>query len=93
MKDKSKKISTSKIVLVLLGVLVIIFTIAMIYLYVLYQSVPDTLITCFFAATVGEFGALGWIKTSKIKLLERQWEIEDRQEEKENSFDDDGQTG
>lgn len=47
---KKKKINTLDCILLICGSLLIVFTIAMIILYCLYQSVPDTLIVSFFGA-------------------------------------------
>ena len=33
---------------------------------------------CVFAACGGEFGVMGWIKTTKDKHITRKWELEDR---------------
>ena len=45
-----------------------------------YGMVPDTLVTCAFAALTGECGVMGWIKTSKVKHQERRWQKEDMRE-------------
>lgn len=45
----------------------IVFTVAMIVIFLIKDSVPDTLITCVFAACSVECGALGLIKHSKVK--------------------------
>lgn len=44
------------IALIVMAVLDVIFTAAMIYLFYLYQSVPDSLIVAVFGATFGECG-------------------------------------
>lgn len=85
---KTKKSSQSKgpgvmnIILVIVGVCLFTFTAAMIQVFKEYGAVPDTLITCVFAALGGECGIMGWIKTSKDRSRERNWEVEDRQEAK-----------
>lgn len=68
---------TSNIVLIVVGFLTVIFTIAMIYIYWTHCSIPDTLVTCWFSAFAGECGVLGWIKTAKVKSIERQQQLED----------------
>ncbi len=72
--DKSKPAQSSKkkagvmnVALIILLIVTLGFTAVMIYLFMQYQAVPDTLITCFFTAVCGECGILGWIKTSKEK--------------------------
>ena len=50
--------------------------------------IPDTLVTCVFAALGGECGAMAWIKTAKERNKERKWEVEDRThaEEREDAL-------
>lgn len=64
---KKKKAGVMNIALIILLIITLIFTGIMIYLFMQYQAVPDTLITCFFAVAGGECGVLGWIKTAKEK--------------------------
>lgn len=90
-KGSSKKPSQKKspgvmnIVLIIVGVSLFAFTIAMIQVFREYGAVPDTLVTCVFAALGGECGIMGWIKTSKERRREREWEVEDRQEAKQEA--------
>lgn len=84
-----KKIKTMDIILVVMAVLLVAFTLKMILVFEQTGSIPDTLCTCVFAALGGECGVMGWIKTTKDKLTERKWQMEDRtqndeREEKEN---------
>lgn len=71
-----KKIKTSDLILVIIAVLSVIFVIINLILFDKHGSTPDTLITCWFTAVLGECGVLGWIKNSKIKWLEYQKEKE-----------------
>lgn len=75
---------TSNKILIFVSILLVVFTLTMIVLFVRYGSIPDTLCTCVFGALAGECGILGWIKTSKVRHLERRWEQEDRQNEETN---------
>ena len=68
------------VILVIVGICLVVFTVAMIILFRTYGSIPDTLCTCVFAALGGECGIMGWIKTSKDRRREREWEVEDRKE-------------
>lgn len=87
-KIKGKKERrTMDFILVIVGILLISFTIAMIILFQKYGSVPDTLITCVFAALAGECGIMGWIKTTKERNKNREWQLED---EKRNRKDNKG---
>lgn len=84
---------TSNIALLVVSVLTVAFTVEMIRLFHLYQNVPNQLIICWFTAVGGECGILGWIKTAKVKTIERQQQLEDYerikkdQEEKQNGND------
>lgn len=71
-----KKIKTMDLVLVLIAVLTILFVIINLILFDLHETIPNTLVTCWFSAIVGEFGVLGWIKTTKVKQEERDREKE-----------------
>lgn len=80
------------IILIIVGISLLAFTIAMIGLFRVYGAVPDTLVTCVFATLGGECGIMGWIKTTKDRNKERKWEQEDkreaRQEAQEQAHDD-----
>ena len=75
--SKISNIGTMNVILLVCGVILILFTREMIDLFKQYGMVPDTLITCVFAALTGECGVMGWIKTSKVKHQERKWQKED----------------
>lgn len=75
---------TMDLILVIIGVLTIVFTITMIWLFYTRYAVPDTLITCFFAAVTGECGFMGWIKTAKENNKTRRWQLEDEKRWKED---------
>lgn len=83
--DKQRKpVGTMDKILVVIFICLVIFTAAMIRIFTVYGSVPDTLITCVFAALGGECGIMGWIKTTKEKRQDRKWQQEDRQQERED---------
>lgn len=82
--SEKKGIGVMNIILIIVGVSLLLFTISMIQIFRMYGAVPDTLITCVFAALGGECGIMGWIKTTKDKNKDRQWLLEDRKQEKEN---------
>ena len=73
-----KKIKTMDIILLVVAVALLAFTIEMIALFKETGMIPDTLVTCVFAALGGECGAMAWIKTAKERNTERKWETEDR---------------
>lgn len=57
----------SKGIVILVIILNILFTIAILIVFVTVGSEPSTLITAFFAFTVGELFALAFIKNTKEK--------------------------
>lgn len=79
-KTERKSIGVMNIILIIIGVSMLAFTIAMIELFKIYGAVPDTLVTCVFAALGGECGIMGWIKTTKERRQDRQWQQEDKQQ-------------
>lgn len=79
-RNSSRKLCTMDIILIVVGILLIAFTIKMITVFEMFGAIPDTLCTCVFAALGGECGIMGWIKTTKEKNKDREWLIEDRQE-------------
>lgn len=62
-----KKIKFSNIVLTVMCVLLIAFVMRVFTLIETTGYEPSTLITAVFAAALGEFGILGWIKNTKTK--------------------------
>ena len=59
-------------ILVIVGVVLLLFTITMIVVFLICGSIPDTLCTCVFTALGGECGVMGWIKTAKEKYREKE---------------------
>lgn len=47
--------------------MLIVFTICMVVLFCIYQTIPETLVTCFFACFGGEVLTCGLIKIFKLK--------------------------
>ena len=58
-EKKRKKRSTLDKVLLFCAISILVFTITMIVLFCIYQSVPDTLIVSFFGVFTGE-GCICW---------------------------------
>lgn len=75
-----KRIGTMNLILIITFVSMLAFVVKMIQLFEEYGTIPDTLVTCFFAVCGGECGIMGWIKTAKERNRDRKWEIQDRQE-------------
>jgi hypothetical protein len=72
-----KKIKTMDVILLIVAIALLAFTITMIKLFKETGMIPDTLVTCVFAALGGECGAMAWIKTSKERNKEREWQLRD----------------
>ena len=67
--------------LAVIAILLVAFTITMIILFNRTGMIPDTLCTCVFACLGGECGAMAWIKTTKDRFREREWEQEDKKDQ------------
>lgn len=93
------KIGTMDLILLVIGIFLALFTVAMTVIHCITGSTPDTLITCVFGICGIEGGVMGWIKTSKNKLqklkLKRKSEdieeiteiLEDENELEEETFE------
>ena len=68
-RNRLAKRHTMDIILALMGVAILTFTVTMIILFCVYQSVPDTLVNCFFACCGSEGGFMAVIMVAK-KLKE-----------------------
>lgn len=77
------KKKTMDLILIIVGIAVVIFTIVMIWLYLLTGAIPDTLCTCFFVACTGECGFMGWIKTAKTRYQDHEWQEQFEQKQRE----------
>lgn len=82
-KDNTPKrrIGVMDIILVFIALTLIIFSVVMIRTFWLYGAIPDTLCTCVFAVLGSECGAMAWIKTTKERYKEREYQKEDREYE------------
>ena len=76
-----KKAGTMDKVLVVIGIFLLVFVAVMLWMFYVTGGIPDTLCTCVFAVCGGECGVMGWIKTTKDRHQERQYELEDREHE------------
>lgn len=81
MKKKRKKLRTMDLILIVVAVALVAFTLEMLRIYRETGGIPDTLCTCVFAALGGECGAMAWIKTTKDRHTDRQWQREDQDRE------------
>lgn len=79
-----KKVGTLNLVLMFVGAFFIWFNWQMILLYRQCDSMPETYACAVVAATIGECGICGWIRTNKDKQQDRKWEKEDRKKQEQN---------
>jgi len=84
-EPKKKGIGTMNVILIIVGVALLSFTVCMICTFREYGAIPDTLVTCVFAALAGECGIMGWIKTSKERYRDRGWQLEDEKRMKQEA--------
>lgn len=75
-----KKFGTLNLVLMFVGAFFIWFNWQMILLYKDCGSMPESYACAVVAATIGECGICGWIRTTKDKKLDRKWQKQDERE-------------
>ncbi|MCC2124778.1 hypothetical protein [Hominiventricola filiformis] len=85
---EKKRIRTMDVILIVIAVFLLIFISLLLWMYYRTGGIPDTLCTCVFGVCGGECGVMGWIKTTKDKQQDRQYELEDRAAGKEGEEDD-----
>jgi len=85
------KVGTLNLVLILMFAFFIWFNWQMLEMFREYACIPETYACAVIAATIGECGICGWIRTNKDRKREHQWEKEEKQAEKsvdENESED-----
>ena len=80
-KKVLQKFSTMDLILAVICILLVIFTAKMIAVFEETGAIPETLCTCVFTMLGGECGIMGWIKTTKEKIRDREWILKDRKAE------------
>lgn len=83
-----KKVGTLNIVLMLVGAFFIWFNWQMILVFRECGSMPETYACAVVAATIGECGICGWIRTNKDKQQDRKWQKQDEKEGREQNESD-----
>lgn len=78
LKSWWKKAGMMDRILLVIGLFLLAFIVAMIVVFICCGGIPDTLVTGVFAICGGECGVMGWIKNRKEQVQSRQWELEDR---------------
>lgn len=81
MKEVVGKIGTLNLILMLVGVFFVWFNWQMLEIFRECASIPESYACAVIAATIGECGICGWIRTSKDRQREHQWEQEEKQTE------------
>ena len=74
------KIGTLNVVLIVVGAFFVWFNWQMLCIFREQGMIPETYACAVIAATIGECGICGWIRTNKDRSRERQWEKEDREQ-------------
>ncbi len=80
-REEKKPMGTMDKVLILEGVTLAAYTVAALAVFWHTGSEPATLTACVFAVCGMENGVMAWIKTTKDKLLDRKWQLEDAAKE------------
>nr|DAT94178.1 MAG TPA: hypothetical protein [Caudoviricetes sp.] len=88
LKRAISKIGTLNIVLILVGFFFVWFNWQMILLYQECGSMPESYACAVVAATIGECGICGWIRTNKDKKQDRKWQKEDERKQRKNAASD-----
>lgn len=74
------KVGTLNIILFLVGAFFVWFNWQMLCIFRECGSIPESYACAVIAATIGECGICGWIRTNKDRHMERKWEKEDNKE-------------
>lgn len=72
-----KRMGAMDKILIVLGVFLLCFIVAMVVIFIKKDSIPDTLVQCVFGACGLEGGVMGWIKTTKERRQDRRWARQD----------------
>ena len=84
LKEVAGKIGTLNLILILVGAFFVWFNWQMLEIFRQYASIPETYACAVIAATIGECGICGWIRTNKDRRREHRWEQEEKSVEKES---------
>lgn len=88
LKELIGKIGTLNLVLLVVGAFFVWFNWQLLVIFRASGSIPETYACAVVAATIGECGICGWIRTNKDRKREHQWEIEEKQVEKQERKED-----
>ncbi|MDO4650959.1 MAG: hypothetical protein Q4B26_20165 [Eubacteriales bacterium] len=76
------KIGTLNLVLILVGAFFVWFNWQMLVTYRQCGGIPESYACAVVAATIGECGICGWIRTNKDRKREHDWEKEEKEDSK-----------
>lgn len=83
LKEWIEKVGTMNLILILVFTFFIWFNWQMLSIFRECASIPETYACAVIAATIGECGICGWIRTTKDRNREHKWEKEAKEEVKE----------
>lgn len=78
-KRAVKNVGTLNIVLIVVGAFFIWFNAQLLDIYRERGTIPEGYANTVIAATIGECGICGWIRTSKDKRRDRRWEMQEKE--------------
>ncbi len=80
LKRAIDKTGTLNLVLILVGAFFVWFNWQMLEIFREYASIPESYACAVIAATIGECGICGWIRTNKDRQREHKWEQEEKKQ-------------
>ncbi len=83
LKEVIGKIGTLNLVLILVGAFFVWFNWQMLCIFREQGMIPESYACAVIAATIGECGICGWIRTNKDRRREHQWEQEEKERAEE----------
>lgn len=84
-KEVARRIGTLNLILILVGAFFVWFNWQMLCIFREQSMIPESYACAVVAATIGECGICGWIRTNKDRRREHQWEKEEKQFDKSES--------
>lgn len=91
LNERIKKIGTLNLILILVGCFLLWFNAQMLDIFRNYGAIPESYACAVIAATIGECGICGWIRTTKDKQQDRKWQKEDEAEAEKESGNHQGE--
>lgn len=82
LKEAIGRIGTLNLILILVGAFFVWFNWQMLEIFRECGNIPETYACAVVAATIGECGICGWIRTNKDRHREHKWEQEEKQAER-----------